>query len=93
MIGGPVSPGRRQRPERRFLRKTVFHEEVVVRVSIVVLLLCVVLGGAVVSGCAKPGPVRTKATTAPVGVEGDPANTAAVLDEVSKKSGVKYSAK
>ena len=62
----------------------------VVRGSRLVLVLCVVIGGAGMPGCAKPGPVRTKATTVPVGVEGDPANTAAVLDELNKSSGVKY---
>jgi hypothetical protein len=61
-----------------------------VRGPIVFLVLCVVVGGTGVLGCAKPGPVRTKAMTAPVGVEGDPANTAAVLDELNKRTGVKY---
>jgi hypothetical protein len=54
------------------------------------MLLCVVIGGFGAIGCAKPGPVRSKAMTVQPGAEGDPANTAAALDEQNKRTGVKY---
>jgi len=76
--------------ERRFLRKTAFHEEVVVRGSIVCMMLCAVVVGIGAIGCMKPGPVRSKAMTVQPGAEGDPANTAGALDELNKRTGVKY---
>ena len=90
MIAVALLLGSWPRPERRFLQKTAFHEEVVVRGSIVCMLLCVVIGGFGAIGCAKPGPVRSKAMTVQPGAEGDPANTAAALDEQNKRTGVKY---
>ena len=74
-----------------FATPLVFEEEVVVRGSVVALVLCVVVGTVGVFGCAKPGPVRSKAMKVTnTDQSNDPGMVAAELDEINKRTGVKY---
>ena len=74
-----------------FATPLVFEEEVVVRGSVVSLVLYVVVGTVCVFGCAKPGPVRSKALNVTnTDQSNDPGMAAAELEESNKRSGVKY---
>jgi hypothetical protein len=59
--------------------------------SVVSLVLYVVVGTVCVFGCAKPGPVRSKAMNVTnTDQSNDPGMAAAELEESNKRSGVKY---
>ena len=62
------------------------------RASVVSLVLCVVVGSVGAFGCAKPGPVRTQAMKATNTDQSKDAGMAAgELEELNKRTGVKYS--
>lgn len=61
------------------------------RGSVVSLVLCVLIGGVGAFGCSKPGPVRSKAMKVTnTDQSNDAGMAAAELDEVNKRTGVKY---
>lgn len=69
--------------DERFVQK-----ELIVRVAVVSSLLYVVVCGIGMAGCAKPGPVRTKALTVPtVDETNNPGIVSEQVNEDAKKMG------